>query len=97
MIINVSENAKKAIQHVVKQENIENPQVHVYSEVDDQNQTEFKMLLLNGIPKAEDLVFNFDFFKVTVSELSQKEMLGTYLIDFNDEPYSAFSIVEIDK
>lgn len=97
MIINVTENAQKAIQHVVEQENIENPQVHVYSEVDDQNQTEFKMLLLNGIPKAEDLVFNFDSFKVTVSELSQKDMLGTYLIDFNDEPYSAFSIVEIDK
>lgn len=97
MIINVTENAQKAIQHVVEQENIENPQVHVYSEVDDQNQTEFKMLLLNGIPKAEDLVFNFDSFKVTVSELSQEDMLGTYLIDFNDEPYSAFSIVEIDK
>ena len=97
MIINVTENAQKAIQHVVEQENIENPQVHVYSEVDDQNQTEFKMLLLNGIPKAEDLVFNFDSFKVTVSELSQKDMLGTYLIDFKDEPYSAFSIVEIDK
>ena len=96
MIINVTENAQKAIQHVVEQENIENPQVHVYSEINE-NETEFRMLLLNGIPKPEDLVFNFDSFKVTVSELSQKDMLGTYLIDFNDEPYSAFSIVEIDK
>lgn len=95
MIIDVSESAKKAIQYVVEQEKIENPQVYIYSKSDEENKIEYRLLLLNGIPKAEDKVFNFDSFKVTVNELSQKDMLGKYLIDFIEDPYSSFTIKEL--
>lgn len=97
MIINVSESAKKAIQYVVEQEKIENPQVCVYSESNEENESEFKLLLLNGIPKVEDIVFDFDVFKVTVNTTCQKNMLGKYLIDFIEDPYSAFKIEEVSE
>ena len=97
MIIKVSEDAKKAIEHVVELEKILNPQVSVYGVPDENDEIQYEMLLVNGIPHEDDTVFKFEKFVVSLNATYNLTMIGTYLIDFNEYPYSAFSIEKISE
>ena len=97
MIINVSEEAKKAIQHVIDMEQIPNPQLCIYGVTDDNMEIKYELLLLNGIPHVEDTVFDFENFKISLNSTYQRTMIGTYLVDFSEYPYSSFSIVKVSE
>ncbi len=93
MNIEVTDKAKEAIEIVIKAENFTSPQLIVHGQ-DNDRKINFELIIVNGVPHEEDLVFDYGTFKVSINQTYVSFLGEDHVIDFQEKPFTAFTFTK---